>query len=99
MIISDYVDLETTLDNQQLNKYEVVKFITKHSHVNLKEADLNEFIDRTFTGFKSLNNQYLLIHSYSEDYKNYSLFLFLKEKIVKKFLMPIMKEYLRVVIF
>ena len=85
MIISDYVDLDETVVNQQSNKYEVVKCITKHSHVNLKEADLNAFIDRTFTVFKSLNNQYLLIHSYSEDYKNYSLFCYdiLKEKIVK----------------
>ena len=44
MIISDYVDLERIVVHQQLNKYEVVKFITKHSHVNLKEADLNAFI-------------------------------------------------------
>ena len=54
-------------------RFKVVKCITNHSHVNLEKADLNAFIDRTFTVFQSLKNEYLLIFSYSEDYHNYSL--------------------------
>jgi WD40 repeat protein len=89
MIISGHADLDdsTVTESEPPLRFEVVKCITKHSHVNLENADLNAFIDSTFTVFKSLKNEYLLIHSYSEDYKHYSLFCYdiLKEKNVRGF--------------
>ena len=70
-------------------EFTYIKTITKDAHVNLPNADLNAYIDRTFDAFKSLKNQYLLIFPYSQNYKDYALvcydiikdlFLFLKSK-------------------
>ena len=73
-------------ENEEPLQISLNKCITKHSHVNLKQANLNAFIDRTFTVFKSLKKEYLLIYSYSEDYKNYSLMCYdiLKDKSMTK---------------
>jgi len=71
--ISGSLDETMLSENEEPLKFSLKKCITKHSHVNLENANLNAFIDRTFTVFKSLKNEYLLVYSYSEDYKNYSL--------------------------
>ena len=73
VLLSKSLDESTEIADEEPLKFSLNKCITKHSHVNLKEVDLNAFIDRTFTVFKSIKNEYLLIYSYSEDYKNYSL--------------------------
>ena len=74
MLLTGALDDETTIiEIDEPLQISLNKCITMHSHVNLKEANLNAFIDRTFTVFKSLKNEYLLIYSYSENYKNYSL--------------------------
>ena len=75
MLLSQPNPLDETgiFEDEEPIQFNLDKCISNHSHVNLKEADLNAFIDRTFTVFKSIRNEYLLIYSYSEDYKNYSL--------------------------
>ena len=87
-IIANYTDLNETIASISGSPFifKVKKYITKHSHVNLENADLNAFIDKTFDVFKSLRNEYLLVHSYSEDYKHYSLFCYdiIKNKYTKK---------------
>lgn len=85
MVVSD-TDLNESMSSLSIKEtpyiFKVKKCITNHSHVNLLNSDLNAFIDRTFTVFKSMQNQYLLIYSYSENFKDYSLFVYdiLKEK-------------------
>ena len=54
-------------------EFTYIKTITKDAHVNLPNANLNAFIDRTFDAFKSLKNHYLLIFPYSQNYKDYAL--------------------------
>ena len=54
-------------------KFKVKKEITSYSHINLQNTFITANIDDTFALFKSINNKYLLIYSYSEDYKIYSL--------------------------
>ena len=54
-------------------QFHYTKELIKHAHVNLANANINAFIDRTFDVFKSLKNQYLLICSYSLNYKDYAL--------------------------
>ena len=66
-------DDENSDDNNVPLEFKYQGTITKSAHVNLPDADLNAFIDRTFDAFKSLKNQYLLIFPYSKNYKNYSL--------------------------
>ena len=83
-------DLEDSVYNLNLEespyKFKVKKCITKHSHVNLENSDLNAFIDKTLDVFVSLKNEYLLVYSYSENYKDYSLICYniLKNGIVFK---------------
>ena len=87
MLLTGALDDETTIiEIDEPLQISLNKCITMHSHVNLKEANLNAFIDRTFTVFKSLKNEYLLIYSYSENYKNYSLKCYdiLKDKSMTK---------------
>ena len=54
-------------------QFHYTKELIKHAHVNLANANINAFIDRTFDVFKSLKNQYLLVCSYSLNYKDYTL--------------------------
>ena len=87
MLLTGALDDETSIiEIDEPLQISLNKCITMHSHVNLKEANLNAFIDRTFTVFKSLKNEYLLIYSYSENYKNYSLKCYdiLKDKSMTK---------------
>lgn len=82
MIMSDS-DLDESMSMEDSPfKFKVEKCITKKSHVNLLNSDLNAFIDRTFALFKSIKNQYLLIYSYSDNFKDYSLICYdiLKQK-------------------
>ena len=86
IIIMSNADLDESmsLDDSPF-RFKVQKCITKKSHVNLLNSDLNAFIDRTFAVFKSIQNQYLLIYSYSENFKDYSLISYdiLKDKKIK----------------
>lgn len=54
-------------------QFKYVKWVINKARVNLPDADLNAFIDKTFDVFKSLNNNFYLICSYSENYKDYDL--------------------------
>ena len=54
-------------------QFKYVKVLIKKAHVNLENANLNAFIDKTFDVFKSLQNEYFLICSYSDNYKDYAL--------------------------
>ena len=76
VVISDNKTLDQTfssVEEEEPLRFKVKKCITNNSHVNLKNSELNAFIDRTFALFKSLKSEYLLIFSSSLDYKNYSL--------------------------
>ena len=92
IVVSELIDnLNDTFNNlttieDSPYRFKVKKCITRHSHVNLENSDLNAYIDKTFDVFKSIKNEYLLIYSYSENYKDYSLigYNILKDKIVKK---------------
>ena len=88
MVISDVNDdTESSYMEEQPSRFKVKKCITTNSHVNLKNANLNAFIDRTFAVFKSIKNEYLLIYSSSLDYKNYSLikYNFLEDKLLSTY--------------
>ena len=61
-----------TKDISSIN-FKIKKCITTYSHINLQNTAITANIDDTFALFKSINNKYLLIYSYSEDYKIYSL--------------------------
>ena len=86
IIIMSNSDLDESMSiDDSPFRFKVQKCITKKSHVNLLNSDLNAFIDRTFAVFKSKQNQYLLIYSYSETFKDYSLISYdiLKDKKIK----------------
>ena len=88
MVISDVNDdTESSYMEELPSRFKVKKCITTNSHVNLKNANLNAFIDRTFAVFKSIKNEYLLIYSSSLDYKNYSLikYNFLEDKLLSTY--------------
>ena len=57
-------------------KFEYLKCLTTHSHINLLNYHINAIIDDTFTLFESIKNEFLLIYSYTEDFKVYSLFCY-----------------------
>ena len=100
MIMSDS-DLDESMSMEDSPfRFKVEKCITKKSHVNLLNSDLNAFIDRTFALFKSIKNQYLLIYSYSDNFKDYSLICYdiLKKKKYLHLKMLIMIEFLLVFI-
>ena len=65
-------DSEEEEDSNPIN-FKYKKVLIKKAHVNLENSNINAFIDKTFDVFKSLNNQYLLICSYSDNYKDYAL--------------------------
>ena len=54
-------------------KFKFKTFITTDSYINLQFDNINALIDDTFTLFKSVSNDFLLIYSYTKDYNIYSL--------------------------
>lgn len=61
--------------------FKLKKCITNNSHINLPQGFLNAIIDDTFTIFKSVKNEQLLIYTSTEDYIIYSLYCYnLKNK-------------------
>ena len=73
--------------NHMENEYNVPKnfnlkkCITNNSHINLPQGFLCSIIDDTFTIFKSVKNEQLLIYTSTEDYIIYSLYCYnLKNK-------------------
>lgn len=72
-VICDQNNKENEQDEIEPIKIKYVKTIINHAHVNLKDENINAFIDRTFDVFKSLYGQYFLICAYSDNYKDYSL--------------------------
>ena len=56
--------------------FKLKKCIEINSHINLPYDVLNAIIDDTFTIFKSIKNEQLLIYSSTEDYTIYSLYCY-----------------------
>ena len=56
--------------------FKLKKSISINSHINLPYSQLNAIIDDTFTIFKSIKNEQLLIYSSTEDYTIYSLYCY-----------------------
>lgn len=54
-------------------KFKFKKFITTNSLINLPLDNISALIDDTFTLFKSVTNDFLLIYSYTQDFIIYSL--------------------------
>ena len=72
-VICEEKNQEYKQEQKEPIKFQSIKKLINHAHVNLEDDDINAFIDRTFDVFQSLNGQYFLICAYSENYKNYSL--------------------------
>ena len=76
-VICSYISQDEE-ENKEIKpiQFKYVKKLVAKARVNLPNSDLNAFIDKTFDVFKSLKGQYLLICSYSDNYKNYDLLCF-----------------------
>ena len=72
-VICEEKNQEYKQEQKEPIKFQSIKKLINHAHVNLEDDDINAKIDRTFDVFQSLNGQYFLICAYSENYKNYSL--------------------------
>ena len=72
-VICDEKIQEVKQEKTEPIKFQPIKKLINHAHVNLEDEDINAFIDRTFDVFESLTGQYFLICAYSEDYTDYSL--------------------------
>ena len=72
-VICDEKIQELKQEKTEPIKFQPIKKLINHAHVNLEDEDINAYIDRTFDVFKSLTGQYFLICAYSEDYTDYSL--------------------------
>ena len=67
-VICDEKIQEVKQEKTEPIKFQPIKKLINHAHVNLEDEDINAFIDRTFDVFESLTGQYFLICAYSEDY-------------------------------
>ena len=65
-VICEEKNQEYKQDQKEPIKFQSIKKLINHAHVNLEDDDINAFIDRTFDVFQSLNGQYFLICAYSE---------------------------------
>lgn len=67
---------QPTSENILPLKFEYLICITTDSHINLLNYNLKAIIDDTFSLFESVKKEFLLIYSYTEDFKVYSLFCY-----------------------